>query len=96
MHMDYTPDYKDPQTRYFADEIKDLSTDDLQQRHKDIELYLKTGLRPLWTVITGSNALESMRYWYPEDLVRYRRILMMELVDRCKSFELIPKIKFKF
>jgi hypothetical protein len=94
--MNSTTDYRDPQTRYFADEIKDLSAEELQQRYKDIEIYLKTGIRPLWTVIVDSNTLLNMRYWYPEDLVRYRRILVMELLDRCKSFELIPKLKFKF
>ena len=94
--MNSTTDYKDPQTRYFADEIKDLSAEELQQRYKDIEIYLKTGIRPSWTVIVDSNTLLNMRYWYPEDLVRYRRILVMELLDRCKSFELIPKLKFKF
>jgi len=90
-------DYRDPSTRSFCNEISALDTKELIARNKDIETYLDYGIRPIWTVIVDpSSSILNMKYWHPEDLVRYRRILMMELLDRCKSFDLIPKIKFKF
>jgi len=95
--MNSTNDYKDPSTRSFCDEIKALEIEELKARHKDIETYLYYGIRPIWTVIIDPSAsILNVKYWAPEDLVRYRRILMVEQLDRCKSFELLPKLKFNF
>lgn len=90
-------DYSEPSKRSFNDEIQALETKELRSRYKDIETYLDFGIRPIWTaIIDPSTSILNVKYWDPEDLIRYRRILMMELLDRCKSFELIPKIKFNF
>ena len=95
--MNSTKEYKDPRERSFSDEIHALDTDVLRERYNDIELYLDEGIRPSWTVILKpSSSLLDLKFWVPEDIVNYRRILMMELLDRCKSFELIPEIKFNF
>lgn len=95
--MSSTSEYKNPRTRSFADEIKALDTLVLRERMKDIELYLDEGIRPMWTVILNpSTSIYDMKFWDPEDLINYRRLLMIELLDRCKSFDLIPKIVFHF
>jgi len=95
--MNSTKEYKDPRTRSFADEIKALDTKVLRERYDDIELYLDEGVRPLWTaIINGSKSIYGIQFWDPEDFINYRRLLMIELLDRCKTFELIPAIKFNF
>lgn len=95
--MSSTNEYKDPRQRSFSEEIKALDTLVLRERYQDIETYLDEGIRPMWTaIVNGSKSIFDMRFWDPEDLINYRRLLMMELLDRCKSFDLIPKIKFHF
>lgn len=95
--MSSTKEYKDPRERSFAEEIKALDTEVLKERFNDIEIYVNEGIRPNWTVIlTPSSSIFDMKFWNVEDLYNYRRLLMMELLDRCKSFDLIPKIKFYF
>jgi len=95
--MSSTNEYKDPRKRSFADEIKALDTLVLRERFKDIETYLDEGIRPTWTVILNpSSSIFNMKFWDPEDLINYRRLLMIELLDRCKSFDLLPEIKFYF
>lgn len=95
--MSSTIDFSDPRNRDFAVELANLDIKDLQKKYKDIQTYMEFGIRPNWTVIIDSNQpIYDIKYWSPDDLIRYRRLIMIELLDRCKSFELIPSIKFKF
>jgi len=95
--MSSTTDFLDPRTRDFAVELANLELKDLQKRYKDIQTYMEFGIRPNWTVIIDPNKLiNDIKYWSPDDLLRYRRLIMIEMLDRCKSFELVPTIKFKF
>lgn len=95
--MSSMKEYKDPRERSFCDEIHALDTQVLRERYSDIEVYIKHGIRPMWTVIVSpSSSLLDMKFWTAEDVFNYKRILLMELLDRCKSFELYPKLKFNF
>ncbi len=95
--MIFTTEYKDPRQRSFVDEIKALDTKVLRERYDDMELYLDEGVRPLWTaILNGPKPIAGIKFWNAEDFINYRRLLMMELLDRCKSFELVPAIKFNF
>lgn len=95
--MNSTKEYKDPRERSFCDEIHALDTDVLRERYNDIELYLDEGIRPTWTIILKpATTFLDLKHWLPEDLINYRRILMMELLDRCTSFDMFPEVKFYF
>lgn len=94
--MSTTTDYTDPSKRCLATEVKELDTDTLLLRLKDIELYIKTGTACKWMFIKNEKTLLGLEFWNSFDLARYKLLINMELLDRCKSFELLPKLKFNF
>lgn len=85
-----------PSCRCFATEIHNLDLDALIERQKDIETYYEFGVYPNWMVYKESKSIFSIRYWDVYDVTRYRKLLSMELLDRCKKFELYPELKFYF
>ena len=87
--------FKDPKKRCFSEEIVSFSTEKLQSRLLDIERFQEYGVYPNWAacIYEGNTFVD---YWEPYDLYRYRKAIYMELLDRCKSFEMIPKLKFTF
>lgn len=85
-----------PSKRCFATEISLLDTDTLISRQKDVEKYLSSGICSTWMVFKEGKGILSLKYWEPEDVLRYYRILTMEMLDRCKSFTLLPNLKFYF
>lgn len=87
--------FTDPRKRCFSEEVKPLSTEDLLKRQKEIETFMEYGVYPNWA-INMSQEKFFVDYWEPYDIFRYRKALYMELLDRCKSFEIMPKIKFNF
>ena len=97
MQTNFTKVYDDPKNRCFSSELKTFDTETLIKRRQQIEKYFDWGIPPEWTaIITSSDSHVHNGYWVVEELLRYRKLLLMELLDRCKSFELIPKIEFKF
>jgi len=85
-----------PSKRCFSTEISKLDLDTLIDRQKDIEKYLEYGVCSTWMVFKEGKGIFSLKYWDSYDIMRYQRLLMMELLDRCKKFDLYPKIKFYF
>lgn len=90
--------YSSPATRCFSTELKELDLEILLNRKKDIELYIKTGMYFKWMIVKDElpGGILNIKYWDDYDIARYRRLLFMELLDRCKKFELYPKLKFYF
>jgi len=56
---------------------------------------MEYGVYPTWAVNMAKGKF-FVDYWEPYDVFRYRKAVYMELLDRCKSFEIMPKIKFNF
>ena len=94
--MSTTTDYTDPSNRCLASEVKLLDTETLVLHMKDIEHYVKTGTASKWMVVKEDDTLVHMEFWNSYDLARYKLLINMELLDRCNSFELLPKLKFHF
>jgi len=57
---------------------------------------MEYGLFPEWMIVKTSKSVFDVSYWDMYDVMRYRRLLLMELLDRSKRFELYPKLKFYF
>jgi len=93
--MSSTNVFTDPRTRCFSEEVKTLSTEILLSRQKEIESFMEYGVYPTWAVNMAKGKF-FVDYWEPYDVFRYRKAVYMELLDRCKSFEIMPKIKFNF
>jgi len=93
--MSSTKEYTSPKSRDFSEELKELKLETLIERKKDIDIMVEYGLFPDWASYSV-NRSPGFTYWELEDVLRYRKLLYMELLDRCKSFELYPKIKFTF
>lgn len=93
--MSTTTEFTNPRTRDFSDELKGFKLETLKERMKDINIMIEYGLFPDWASYPTSHS-PGFRYWDLEDVLRYRKLLYMELLDRCTSFELVPKIKFNF
>lgn len=87
---------QNPSKRCFSTEISTLDLDTLIDRQKDIEKYMEYGVCSTWMVYKEGKGIFSLKYWDSYDIMRYQRLLMMELLDRCKKFDLYPKIKFYF
>lgn len=87
---------QNPLNRCFATEIKELDLDTLIKRKEDIEKVLEFGVFPEWMIIKTGKSIFNLSYWDAADVLRYRRILLMELLDRSKKFDLFPKLKFYF
>lgn len=85
-----------PSKRCFATEIKELDLDSLIKRKEDIERYMEYGVCSEWMIVKTGKSIFNISYWDAFDIMRYRRILMMELLDRCKRFDLTPRLKFYF
>ena len=85
-----------PSKRCFATEISELDIDTLISRQKDIEKYMTFGVCSTWMVCKEGRGIFSLRYWEAEDIIRYQRLLLMEMLDRCKNFDLYPRVKFYF
>jgi len=94
--MSTTIDYTDPAKRCLASEVKLLDSEALVQHLKDIEHYVKTGTASKWMVVKKDDVLVHIEFWNSFDLARYKLLINMELLDRCNSFELLPKLKFHF
>lgn len=96
--MSTTITYSDPSIRCFASEIKEIDTDTLLKRKKDIDILLKTGLYPEWMIIIKKNdtSLFNFEYWDLYEVERYKLLTNMELFDRCKKCDFYPKLKFYF
>jgi len=93
--MNSTTEYTNPRNRDFSDELKALELKLLMERRKDVDIMIEYGLFPDWASYPVTES-PGFKYWDLEDILRYRKNLYMELLDRCKSFELFPKIKFNF
>lgn len=89
---------QDPRLRNFSEEIKELQLEKLIERKREIDTALEYGLFPDWAVYASSTASSKweLNYWELSDLLRYRKNVLMEMLDRCSSFELYPKLKFYF
>lgn len=85
-----------PSKRCFATEIKELDLDTLIKRKDDIERFMDLGLYSEWMIIKSGKSIFDVNYWDPYDVLNYRRLLLIEMLDRCKRFELVPKLKFFF
>ena len=85
-----------PSKRCFATEIKNLDLDTLIKHKEEIEKYIEYGLHPNWMIVKKEGGVFNISYWDTYDIARYRRLLLMEMLDRCKRFELYPKLKFYF
>jgi len=79
-----------------ATELKELDLDTILERNQDIEKYLEFGFYSTWMIIKNGKSIFDLTYWDTYDVMRYQRLLMMELLDRCKRFDLYPKLKFYF
>ena len=93
--MSSTTEYTDPRNRNFSDELKAHKLEVLLERKKDIDTLMIYGMYPDWACYPTITS-PSFQYWDLEDVLRYRKNLYMELLDRCESFELLPNIKFNF
>ena len=97
MQTNFTKIYDDPKNRCFSSELKTLDTETLIKRREQIEKYLVRGILPEWTaIISSTDPLVHQGYWVTEEFLRYHKLLLMELLDRCKSFKLAPQIEFDF
>lgn len=85
-----------PSKRCFATEIKELNLDTLIKRKEELEKVMEYGLFPEWMIVKTSKSVFDVSYWDMYDVMRYRRLLLIELLDRSKKFELYPKLKFYF
>jgi len=94
--MSTTIDLRDPSRRCLATELKNLDLDIILERNKDIEKYLEFGFYSTWMVIKNGKSIFDLTYWDSYNIMRYRRLIHMELLDRCKKFDLYPKLKFYF
>jgi hypothetical protein len=87
---------QNPSKRCFSTEISKLDLDILIDRQKDIEKYLEYGVCSNWMIFKEGKGIFSLKYWDYYYIIRYQRLLLMELLDRCKKFELFPKLRFFF
>ena len=85
-----------PSKRCFATELKSFDLDILIKHNEDIDRYIDYGVYPNWMIVKEGKSIFNIRYWDTHEIARYKRLLNMELLDRCKRFELYPKLKFYF
>lgn len=96
LYMSSITEYTNPRNRDFSQELKEMELDTILERQRDIDIVIGYGMFPDWASFSTGNKITDIKYWDLEDILRYRKVLLMELLDRCKTFELYPKIKFKF
>lgn len=77
------------------DGISSLSTVEIETRRHELDVYLLTGIPPLWAVSKAKNYLD-VDYLDDRFLEHYQCMLNMECLDRCRSFRLIPTLEFKY
>ena len=95
--MSIMTNYSSPTNRCFASELKELDLDQILERKKDIDTYIDNGVYSTWMVVTDlKDTIFKYEYWNDYDIVRYNRLLNMELFDRCTKCELYPELKFIF
>lgn len=96
--MNIMKELQNPSIRNFSEEVKELELEQLIERKRDIDTALEYGLFPDWAIYSSltSSSKRELNYWDLSDILRYRKNILMEMLDRCKSFELYPKLKFYF
>ena len=75
------------------DGIHNLSTDEIETRRHELDMYFLTGIPPLWAVSKAKSFLD-VDYLDDRFLEHYQCMLNMECLDRCKSFKLVPVLEF--
>jgi hypothetical protein len=94
--MSTTIDLQSPSKRCLATELKKLDTQSILERKLDIERYIEFGFYSTWMIVKEGSTIYDLSYWEPEDIIRYRRLINMELLERCSTFKLVPKLEFYF
>ena len=94
--MNTTINLQNPSKRCFATELSKLDLDTIISRQKDIENFYEYGIYSNWMIYKESRSIFSIKYWDIFDIKRYRKLISMELLDRCIKFELYPELKFYF
>ena len=77
------------------DSLSQLSTDEIETRRHELDMYFLTGIPPLWALSKSNNFLD-VDYLDDRFLEHYQCLLNMECLDRCKSFKLAPVLEFKY
>jgi hypothetical protein len=77
------------------DGIGSLSTDEIETRRHELEMYFLTNIPPIWAVSKAKDFLD-VDYLDERFLEHYQCMLNMECLDRCKSFTLWPVLNFKY
>jgi len=92
-------DIKELET-YLIDNAHKLTVQESLSRIRDIDKYFTHGIDPPWATVTSDNPLILMFYktaiLKETFLDNYQKILNMNLLDKCSSFSLYPKLKFEF
>lgn len=77
------------------DTLSELSTDEIETRRHELDMYFITGIPPLWAVSKAKDFLD-VDYLDDRFLEHYYTLLNYECLGRCKSFRLIPTLEFKY
>ena len=77
------------------EKLPDLTTDEIETRIHELDLYFYTGISPVWAMCKVQNFLDA-DYLDERFLQHYQHMCNYELLGRCKSFTVVPHLKFVF
>jgi hypothetical protein len=77
------------------EKLPDLTTDEIETRIHELDLYFYTGISPVWAFCKTKDFMD-VDYLDERFLQHYYHMCNYELLGRCKSFTVVPHLKFKF